>query len=271
MTYDTIEMSEDLGTPIEIYEFTRSAQVWRYTSADENVVYSGSTFVSAPIERQAVEQSQDPGRKPMAVTATKSLPFVQQYIVSPPTAVITLVIRRFHTTDVNSEAVVVWMGRVTNVKFEQNTVSIRGEPIFTALKRPALRRIYQTTCPHLLYGPVCGFPRTGLQLDTTVSISNGTSLSSVDFTGQSAGFYTGGFVEREDSGVVNRRFILSHVGGIIVINLPFPGIVDGSGVRVFPGCDHTLDTCVTKFTNELNYGGFPYIPTKNPFGGSPIF
>ena len=271
MTYDIIETSDDQGTPVEIYEFTRSAQIWRYTSSDENVTYLGSVFVSAPIERDSVEQSQDPGKKPIAITATRTLPFVEQYIASPPTDVISLVIRRFHTTDVAAQAVVVWMGRVINVKFERNTVSIRGEPIFTSLKRPALRRIYQTTCPHLLYGPICTFPRTTLQLETAVNITGGTTLTSSEFSNQSDGFYTGGFVEWETAGVINRRYILSHSGSGIVVNIPFQDIQNGANVRVFPGCDHTLNTCVNKFNNEENYGGFPYIPTKNPFGGSPIF
>jgi hypothetical protein len=51
----------------------------------------------------------------------------------------------------------------------------------------------------------------------------------------------------------------------------FDGIAVGQAVTLYPGCDHTTTTCDGKFSNLNNYGGFPHIPTKNPFGGSPIF
>ncbi len=49
------------------------------------------------------------------------------------------------------------------------------------------------------------------------------------------------------------------------------GLAVGVPVSVYPGCDHTLATCSAKFGNVARYGGFPYFPQKNPFGGDPIF
>ncbi len=37
-------------------------------------------------------------------------------------------------------------------------------------------------------------------------------------------------------------------------------IVVGDKLRIFPGCDKRMTTCVTKFLNELNFGGEPNIP-----------
>jgi hypothetical protein len=36
------------------------------------------------------------------------------------------------------------------------------------------------------------------------------------------------------------------------------------------GCDRTFATCQSKFGNSLNFGGFPWIPVKNPFAGDSI-
>lgn len=271
MTYDLIETSAYEGTPVELYTFTRGSQIWRYTSADHDVTSGGALYTSVTISRPDVEQSQDPGKKPITLRAGNTLGFAQQYIAAPPTDVISLVITRFHSNDVASEVVVVWMGRVLNVKFSGNEVEVRCEPIFTSLRRPALRRLYQTTCPHVLYGDQCTFPKASLQLITTVAITGGTTLTSVDLSNQPDAFYTGGIVEWENNGATDKRLILTHAGSGVIINIPFQGITDGATVRVFPGCDRTLDTCVTKFSNELNYGGFPYIPDKNPFGSNPVF
>ena len=37
-----------------------------------------------------------------------------------------------------------------------------------------------------------------------------------------------------------------------------------------PGCDLRAATCAAKFGNLPNFGGFPEIPGRNPFGGGSI-
>ena len=39
----------------------------------------------------------------------------------------------------------------------------------------------------------------------------------------------------------------------------------GTEVEVFAGCDHTIATCKTQFDIVVNYGGFAFVPTRNPF------
>jgi len=41
-------------------------------------------------------------------------------------------------------------------------------------------------------------------------------------------------------------------------------------VEVAPGCDLRRDTCKSRFGNLLNFGGFPDILGRNPFGGTSI-
>lgn len=271
MTYDAIETSAYEAEPQELFTFTRSAQILRYTSGDSDLNVAGNVYSAVTIQRTKVEQNQDPGRSPVTIRAARTLTFVQQYISSPPSGVVSLTIQRFHKTDTDEQVVVIWIGRVVNVKFESDQVTIRCEPILTALKRPALRRVYQTTCPHLLYGPICRATRGDFQLDATLTSASGVTLQSGSFALEADGYYTGGYIEWINEGATNRRFILDHVGITITINLPFSGIPSNADVVVFPGCDHSLSTCVNKFSNEENYGGFPYIPQKNPFNGTSIF
>jgi hypothetical protein len=43
-------------------------------------------------------------------------------------------------------------------------------------------------------------------------------------------------------------------------------------VTLYPGCDHTLGAAgCAKFANTDNFGGTPFIPNKNPFGGTAIY
>jgi hypothetical protein len=43
------------------------------------------------------------------------------------------------------------------------------------------------------------------------------------------------------------------------------GLKAGDIVEVYAGCARDLDTCLNKFNNTINFGGFPYIPLNNPF------
>ena len=36
-------------------------------------------------------------------------------------------------------------------------------------------------------------------------------------------------------------------------------------IDLFAGCAHDLTTCDVKFDAVLDYGGFPFVPRKNPF------
>lgn len=271
MTYDIIERSVSEGQPIELYEFSRTVQTWKYTSDDEDYDLSGAIFSAIPIKRSKVEQSQDPGKNPVTVELPFDASFVQQYISSPPSASIALTIRRIHRTDTDDEIVVIWIGRVVNVLFRDSLAIIRCEPIFTALKRPALRRLYQTTCPHVLYGAVCLANKATFQLNATLFSASGTTLQSTDFASEADGYFTGGYIDLVQDGDISNRFILTHVGNTITINLPFAGILNDDDVVVFPGCDHTLSVCVNKFDNVNNFGGQPFIPEKNPFGVVSVF
>jgi len=86
-------------------------------------------------------------------------------------------------------------------------------------------------------------------------------------------YFTGGFLEfyYAEGGYNEIRMINNHTGTLIEMDDVIPTLVAGDTVRIYPGCDHSLATCDAKFSNSLNYGGFPFVPLINPFDGSPIF
>jgi uncharacterized phage protein (TIGR02218 family) len=45
-----------------------------------------------------------------------------------------------------------------------------------------------------------------------------------------------------------------------VVPLPAPPLA-GDTFTVYPGCDKTQATCTSKFSNLINFGGFPYVPS----------
>ena len=49
--------------------------------------------------------------------------------------------------------------------------------------------------------------------------------------------------------------------GALVLDTPLgPGLAPGLRVLVREGCDHTLDTCASRFANAINFQGEPFLP-----------
>lgn len=63
-----------------------------------------------------------------------------------------------------------------------------------------------------------------------------------------------------------RRSIQSHSGGTLLLQAPIlKAIAAGARVSLYTGCDKAASTCSVKFQNFSRFGGYPYIPLRNPF------
>lgn len=270
MTYDTIERSVEGGAPVELYEFTRGTVVSRFTSADADHTLGANSYTAAPLKRSQIESSVERARNAITVTCARNFPIADLFRVSPPTDIITLTIRRVHRGD--TDAAVVWVGRVLNCSWDGAQATLSCEPVLSSMRRIGLRRKYQRQCPHVLYqqGPgLCNVTRAAHSTTTTVTGISGTQLTVNALASKP---YGGGFVEwTQPSGSVERRFITSFTGLQLKLSQAFQGIAIGNTVTVSPGCDHTQATCNSVYSNGANYGGFPFIPNKNPFDGTPVY
>ena len=80
-------------------------------------------------------------------------------------------------------------------------------------------------------------------------------------------------------------FITDHTGATLTLSRPMPELAAAIATPeldpdtgeplpmladIAPGCDLRAATCAAKFGNLANFGGFPEIPGRNPFGGSSI-
>lgn len=273
MTYAATEIHKYLASPVEIYEFNQAnVEIYRYTSNNVDVYSGGFTYEKIALKRGPIEQSQNVSRASLKIDMPRTIPFVTGFIAQPPSRVINLIVRRFHRLDPDEEVVVLWKGRVINIDFKGDVCRLICDPIVTAMNRANLRRVYQLSCPHLLYRATCGIDEAVYRQNATLSAVTGAEVSSTTFGGEADGYWTGGVIRITKSGMPHIRAILSHVGNDIEIDLTIPGLAVGDVVQAAPGCDRNIDTCVNKFSNELNFGGYPWIPTKNPMGaGTPIW
>lgn len=265
MTYSTLEKSAQDGEPIEFYEFTRGTARFRYTSAQEDVIVNSATYLSIPIQRSTLEDSGELGRAPITVSMPRDVEFMQQYISSPPSEVTTLTVSRTHNSLPDGSAVVVWVGRLLNTNWKGSVVELSCEPVFTSIKRLGLRKKYSRLCTHVLYGKKCGVNNTAWKATGPVIGIDGHKVSVAIADTNGDNYYSGGYAEWDYDGRKEKRMIMRQIGSQITLSGVPTGLQGGDTIAIYPGCDHTLATCNGKFNNKLNYGGFAWIPVKNPF------
>lgn len=270
MTFDARERSADQGRPVELFTFARDFQRWRYTSVDRELTVDSASFAPRAIVRSGFEASNEKARSAMTLTVPRDLEVADLYRVSPPTLPVTCVVQQYHEGD--GEVAMIWSGRILSVRFEGVAALMSLEPVFTSIRRVGLRRAFQRQCPHALYGSACGVNREAFRTNGTVDSIAGLVVNVPEAAAFAAGWFAGGYIEWTASGgVPERRFITDHTSAALTLaGVPF-GLTAGESAKLYPGCDHTSATCSGKFSNPLNYGGFPFFTKKNPFGGDPIY
>lgn len=270
MTFAIREESRALGEPINLYLFRYGDEAnsyFAYTDAEASITHNGITFEPAPVDRDSVKSSGNLDKASLSVRLPQDLPAMQFFRQYPPAAIITLTIWQGHQAD--PEFLVVWTGRVLGSSIEGNEAVLNCEPISTSFRRTMLRRHYQYGCPHALYGPGCGANKAAATITRNVQTVNGprVTLPSNWETSERRQKYVGGTLEWTlPDGRKDLRTIIRIDGAELLLSSSVSGLLPGQAVQVVLGCNHQMDDCADLHGNINNFGGQPWIPTKNPFG-----
>lgn len=275
MSFEAYEDSVEGAQPIELYEFSYQGTTQRFTSRDRDISISLVPYTSARISRgEIVDSGKNVATTSMTITAEPDFPPAQIFAICPPSDVVNILIKRVHLSDL-TDVRVIWAGRMLSVAWSNVECKITCQSLFTRLKQPGLRRLYGATCPHLLYSQGSGHCRVdpeAFKAQVLISGAEGITVQGAGFAAFADQYFQGGKLEVEISpGVFEKRGIQSHVGDTITLTHRLPGLVGLMTVDVYPGCDKKITTCHNKFANVVNFGGFPYIPQKNPFGANSVF
>ncbi len=274
MTYDVFEYSDHDGSPVELYRIVRGPKVWTLTSGDSSYDYNGETYTPVAISRGKIEDTADLAKSELRVTLPGNHDVPLMFAPFPPGEVVTLSIFERHWLDGDAETLPLWTGRILSCVWENDLIDavLICEPRSKSLLKPGLTRGYSRGCEYTLFDQDCGLNKDAHRVNGTVQSFNGNELVVANAALHADGHFDGGWVYWYNvEGYVDHRMIGQHVGDTLTLSIYIPGMKVGDPLYLLPGCDHTLNTCWTKFLNGLNYGGFPYQPGKNPFGGNPIF
>ena len=285
MTYTTIETSPAEGRPYFLYQFVEGDQLWRFTSRATAWTSTGSggeeiTWEPAAVAHGDVVQTSEIERGRLELTWPLSHPFARRFLAPMGNTPVTLTIFRGHE-QVLGETVAHWKGRVVGAEVEGQRILLQAESVFSTLRRAGVRAKYQRLCRHALYGRGCGLDIALHWLTGTVISAAANAVTIPEAANQPDGWFRGGVLRFG----AQLGFITGHAGQTITLSRPMPELAVALAepeldpetgdplpvlVDIAPGCDLRATTCAGKFGNLANFGGFPEIPGRNPFGGGSI-
>lgn len=264
MSYGTHETAEHTGQPVEMLFFSRGSAVWRYTTASHDITpptyppFDG-LYVATAIKRNAIAQSSESGRNTLTLEVPRDLDLLREFRGVPLPGAIAVTLMRLQQRDDTFEVITLWSGRVLGASWGADAARLECEPASVSLARNGLRQLYARTCTHVLYDGMC--KAVPAPVANAVFDIAGNALVLAPSSMQ-PGEFAGGWVEAV--GGEKKTMIVSNTDSTLTL-LSMPTFETGEPVLLYAGCDKTMATCQGKFNNLPNYGGFPFIPNKNPF------
>ena len=127
-------------------------------------------------------------------------------------------------------------------------------------------RLYQYGCDAHFGDARCGVALAGFTALANITSVNGASLILSGLSGYAGDWFTRGrlnFTSAANQGRVldiKRHRALASGSEIDLWAVPKFQIAVGESVSLIAGCDKQLSTCVAKFSNAVNFRGFPHMP-----------
>lgn len=248
--------------PSELYHFWRGTTYWRYNSGRTSLTVNSTSYAPVPIERKSIQFNSDLNAHTVQLSVARTLPPMSEYINEDPIDTIWVTIFKIHRDMDPIEKEPIFTGLIRSTVTAGSALVLECVSIEFLLNRQLPRWRYQPGCNHRLYDSWCQVVEASYQVNATLSdiSSTGFDLTSATFASQADGYYTLGNLYFGDY----KRTIVDHVGSVISIRYKIATLEAEDVVQVSAGCDHTIETCYSKFNNVLNSLAFPYISFDNP-------
>lgn len=286
MTFEAFETSD--GRPVELLTFINGNLTYRYSNATNDVVVGAFTYVPLEYTRSAPSLSKDSDDANLKLSIPSSNPIAQLYREILQSNITTLTVQRFHDNDPDGQIQVFFKGEVASVSSANAKTTILCVPIAQGQDQMP-RYTYQALCNYYLFdGATCRIVKDDFRFVGTVDAIgvngrnitvNGLRVQAGVIDAGNGGlltdeeldqFWLNGYCITADGEL--RRVVKNPASegspddpDVIEIPYPFVQVSTGDVITVYAGCKRDTDTCVRKFDNILNYGGWPTVPEVNPF------
>jgi hypothetical protein len=276
MSFDEYADSADEGAPFKLFKFNfgpGADDFLAYTDAERPFALPAGAgqdiYSPLAIEHSDITTSAGSDRSEVEISAPSDCDLSKLFRNGPPPVAVRVVIYEGEYGDVSKEVRICFAGKLISRTIEGVEAKFRCEPDSVGLQRTGLRRMYQHTCGLRLFGPKCAAARAAATRATTIAAISGADISFpagwTDGTDVNA-FVNGIFAFTGSSGVKESVSILAVLSATSIrLDRRPKGLSVGDSVDVIFGCDKTETGCALH-NNLANFGGYPDIPTANPFG-----
>ena len=237
----------------ELYLFTDNGINRGFSPTVFSKTLLGVTFVPTIIIRSAINLIDNFAKSPVVFKFDRTHSYAKELLNNLPETPIVVTVYRNGT--------VYWKGNIIDVKANVLSIEISCDSLYTTLQREGLPARISLTCRHTLYGANCGAIQSSFANPFTVS-----GIASKTFTVSGITNPTGFFSRGIATINGQTRAIVTQAGTTITLSNPFTGVQSGI-LNLYPGCALTQTACIG-FSNLDNFGGFAYIPPKNPFSNT---
>jgi hypothetical protein len=168
----------------------------------------------------------------------------------------------------NAAFITMFVGRLAGVEGDRRGVTLTVNSAMELLNVKMPKNIFTPSCSRTLFRDGCPVPKDHNTWTGTVKAGATRTSVPIQLSAYPAnGFFDNGGMSALDGQPAMIRF---YWGDVVVLTRELRSIpAEGTVVSIWPGCDKTLNSCTTKFTNDSGgsphdfsayFRGFPWIP-----------
>lgn len=265
----------------DLYTITlASGVVLYYTSAQQNIVYGGNTYLAA-------FQDSAPGFKRGAWRCSRGLDTDELEIeilfdattrmvgygpaalangggLDGATIKLDKALAPSWSNPVVNGVVNLFTGIVGECKSDSSKVTLTVSSMLIYLNSAFPRNYFLPQCNHALFDGGCGLSKAAFAVSGAVT--GGASLNGFNSNCTKAdNWFALGYIvwtSGYNNGVISSVKGYLNASGAFQLIYPLTVVPSvGDTFTAYPGCDKLQATCSGKFSNQANYRGFPYVPT----------
>jgi len=269
MSYELREVTRRGGSPVTLLaiEYAGTAVYW--TSGDRATTVGGDLYTPQPITVNDLVQGAESGRTELEIAIPLSS-VVAQFVLQPG-SLLRGEVRVFVLTE-HREEDDPWVGfggvvsQIRSADAGADTLTLLVERMDGALRRQVPRIAVSQRCQNQLGDHLCRVDLESFAFTSTITAINVQDGRRITVDGVLAAEgsdgtrFIGGVLWK---GAVVAGYIQYRGSGDEVVLLdPNPALAISDAVKLYPGCDRLITTCLARYDNVENFTGL--MPLGNP-------
>jgi len=243
---------------VNVYKVIVGPNVWLYTSGEFDLQTASEVWKAIPMKR--TDLTYELKQTNLTLTTPADLEPFNSFKYNVPILPIKVEVYEYPAMSVR------FMGVVTGIKYivNKNIAEVKLGSTDTIGKTMCPNRTYGQQCSFDLFDELCGLDKNNFTLTLQVSElvwESDNIFSHPDLGNYQEGAFSMGYVLLNTG---ESQYIVEHTGEKIQLLDTLYTLNKATTIDVVFGCNKSLTQCRDKFNNTPNFGGFPFIPTKNP-------